>query len=178
MSETSVLITGCSGGGKSTLLLELEARGYATIPEPGRRIVAEEQAGTGKALPWVDMNAFARQALAMAKADLVEAQSEPDLVFFDRGLVDAAVALQFAGGEPYRRTIGNSLHYARTVFFAPPWPEIFSQDEERQHDFSSAVEEASRIEAALLDMGYDIRFLPLAPPKERADFVLAALERA
>jgi tRNA(Arg) A34 adenosine deaminase TadA len=30
------IITGCSGGGKSTLLSELEKRGYRVFPEPGR----------------------------------------------------------------------------------------------------------------------------------------------
>ncbi len=37
-----VVISGCSGGGKSTLLAELSRRGHMTIEEPGRRIVAEE----------------------------------------------------------------------------------------------------------------------------------------
>lgn len=53
-----VIISGCSGGGKSTLLAELQRRGYPVIEEPGRRIV-EEQLGTGgHALPWLDMPAF------------------------------------------------------------------------------------------------------------------------
>jgi predicted ATPase len=40
-----VVISGCSGGGKSTLLIELGRRGYATVEEPGRRIVKEEMLG-------------------------------------------------------------------------------------------------------------------------------------
>ena len=47
-----VVISGCSGGGKSTLLIELGQRGYATVEEPGRRIVKEEMLGAGLALPW------------------------------------------------------------------------------------------------------------------------------
>jgi predicted ATPase len=31
-----VVISGCSGGDKSTLLIELGRRGYATVEEPGR----------------------------------------------------------------------------------------------------------------------------------------------
>ena len=65
-----VLITGCSGGGKSTLLEALAERGHRVVEEPGRRIVAEELAGSGNALPWVDLAAFARRALAMARDDL------------------------------------------------------------------------------------------------------------
>ena len=36
------MISGCSGGGKSTLQEELGQRGYATVEEPGRRIVKEQ----------------------------------------------------------------------------------------------------------------------------------------
>jgi hypothetical protein len=64
-----VVISGCSGGGKSTLLAELARRGQAVVEEPGRRIVREERAGDGAALPWVDPAAFARRAVAMALAD-------------------------------------------------------------------------------------------------------------
>ena len=49
-----VVISGCSGGGKSTLLAELGRRGHTVIEEPGRRIVIEEMNNGGSALPWVD----------------------------------------------------------------------------------------------------------------------------
>ncbi|WP_410012764.1 AAA family ATPase [Sodalis sp. C49] len=31
-----IVISGCSGGGKSTLLAELKRRGYTVVEEPGR----------------------------------------------------------------------------------------------------------------------------------------------
>ena len=37
-----VVISGCSGGGKSTLLAELGRRGYAVVEEPGLRIVQNQ----------------------------------------------------------------------------------------------------------------------------------------
>ena len=63
MSDRFVILSGCSGGGKSTLLEELRARGHATVAEPGRRIVREEMTLGGNALPWIDPEAFARRAL-------------------------------------------------------------------------------------------------------------------
>jgi predicted ATPase len=45
------VISGCSGGGKSSLLAELARRGFATIEEPGRRVVREELASDGEAVP-------------------------------------------------------------------------------------------------------------------------------
>jgi predicted ATPase len=69
-----VVISGCSGGGKSTLLAELSRRGHAIVEEPGRQIIKEELKGKGLALPWVDETAFARRALAMA---LVSRSQDP-----------------------------------------------------------------------------------------------------
>jgi predicted ATPase len=68
-SNRFVVISGCSSGGKSTLLAELGRRGYATVEEPGRRIVRRELAGDGSALPWVNGAAFARGAIQLAIAD-------------------------------------------------------------------------------------------------------------
>lgn len=175
MPNTFVLITGCSGGGKSTLLAALGSRGYETIPEPGRRIVEAESAGTGQNLPWVDMKAFANSALCMARNDLAASDSRSGFVFFDRGVVDAAVALQFAGGAPYRKTLGVSLHYSKTVFLAPPWPEIFTRDATRKHCFEAASEEFNRLEVALLDLGYDVCTLPKISVEDRANYVLDTL---
>ena len=56
--QNFVTISGCSGGGKSTLLSELRRRGFA-FDEPGRRIVADELKRCGRALPWVEAVAFA-----------------------------------------------------------------------------------------------------------------------
>src|ERR1051326_3722781 len=46
-----VMITGCSGAGKSSLLAELARRGYRTFPEPGRQIFKEQTLIGGPALP-------------------------------------------------------------------------------------------------------------------------------
>jgi predicted ATPase len=73
----SVVISGCSSGGKSTLLAELGRRGHATVEEPGRRIVKQELAGEGSALPWVNGAAFARRAIELAVADRRAAADRP-----------------------------------------------------------------------------------------------------
>jgi len=172
----SILISGCSGGGKSALLAELRRRGQWTVAEPGRRVVAEEKTGTGAALPWVNLEAFAHRALKMAHEDLRTAAHKIGFVFFDRGLIDAAVALQVATGVDIHETLGPEKHYATDVFLAPPWPENFKQDEDRRHGFDQAVAEYERLAIALRELGYSITLLPKTSIKNRADFVLERLE--
>src|SRR5215470_5862573 len=115
-----VVISGCSSGGKSTLLAELGRRGHAIVEEPGRRIVKEELKANGSALPWRDAAAFLRRAIAIALADLALARALDGWVFFDRGLIDAAAGLQHLTGEDALTTLGQSHRFHRRVFLAPP----------------------------------------------------------
>ncbi|MDW4497594.1 AAA family ATPase [Sulfitobacter sp. D35] len=170
-----VILSGCSGGGKSTLLAVLAYRGFATVAEPGRRIVAEESRSGGSALPWVDPGAFARRAVDMAIADRDAARDLDGWVFFDRGLVDAAVALEHACGTPAEDTVRGHPQFHRTVFLAPPWPEIYRRDDERRHGLEEGIAEYHRLQAAYRRLGYDPVLLPKTEPQRRADFVLECL---
>lgn len=170
-----VAISGCSGGGKSTLIAALARRGFATVAEPGRRIVAEQIASGGDALPWVSLERFARRAVEVARSDLVAAERMQGWVFFDRGLVDAAVALEHATGEPAGRTLGPDAAYHPRVFLAPPWPELFAEDEARRHGLAEAEAEYARLTKAYPALGYRPVILPRTGVEARADFVLAHL---
>ncbi len=175
MEAKNILISGCSGGGKSTLLDLLRQHGHPVVEEPGRRIVAEEMKGNGDALPWVDLRAFADRAIRMAQADLCAAADMEGIVFFDRGLVDAAVAFEFAGGTPYHSLLAGERHYARRVFLAPPWPEIFATDMQRRNTFEDAIAEYSRLERAFSELGYETCELPKVAVADRINFVLKEL---
>jgi predicted ATPase len=165
-----VVISGCSGGGKSTLLAELARRGHTVVEEPGRRIVREG------VLPWVDAAAFARRAVAMALEDRAAAVGQEGWVVFDRGLVDAAAALEHATGEAVLEPLGRAHRYHHRVFLAPPWPEIYVNDPERPHGFEAARTEYERLLRAYEGLDYAALILPKVDVVARADFVVAALE--
>lgn len=170
-----VIISGCSGGGKSTLLLELKRRGFLTIEEPGRRIVSEELQGDGKALPWVNLEAFARKAIKMASRDRQRVQAVERWAFFDRGLVDAAVALEHATGIPTSKTLAEHDRFQKRVFLTPPWPEIYQTDPERRHNLDESIEEYNRLCSTFEQLDYEINILPKVGVGARADFVLDRL---
>jgi predicted ATPase len=163
----------CSG--KSTLLAELQQRGFATIEEPGQRIVAEAIKRGGRALPWVDAVAFARRAIEVSLADRAVADASARWIFFDRGLIDAVAALEHLTGEPVVKSLGPVYRYNKRVFRAPPWPEIYVSDEERRHGLAEAVAEYGRLVEVYPLLGCDIDILPKVSVVERANWILATL---
>lgn len=172
-----IVISGCSGGGKSTLLVELAKRGFGVVEEPGRRIVKQELSGDGSRLPWVDITAFAQAALTLALSDHQNSFEKEGVVFFDRGIVDAAAALTHYSNDREAALILETRHYNRNVFMTPPWPEIYETDAERQHDFEDAVAEYERLLDAYSGAGYVTNILPKTSVPERADFIFDTLAK-
>ncbi len=170
-----VILSGCSGGGKSTLLDELARRGHATVAEPGRRVVAEQLREGGTALPWVDPVGFLQRVLVLAQADHDAAHRAKGWVLFDRGVIDAVAGLHHLTGQPNLAILTRRYRYHRRVFLVPPWPEIHATDAERRHGMDEAVAEYDRLAAAYPALGYEIMVLPWVSVAERADIVLAAL---
>ena len=132
----------------------------------------DELRGDGKALPWVNLAAFAKRAIDIAAADKKRVADETDWVFFDRGLVDAAVALQHATGRSAHATMASFERYHDTVFLTPPWPEIYVNDGERKHSLDEAVIEYDRLVIAYHELEYETIIIPKASVEARADFVL------
>lgn len=175
IASRHVVLSGCSGGGKSTLLAELRSRGFETVEEPGRRIVEEELRGDGKALPWVDLEAFARRAIGMAAEDRERMRAAEGWVFFDRGLLDAAAALEHAASVAVSDTLSGHDRFHHQVFLTPPWPDIYHRDSERQQDLRKGVTEYHRLIETFDRLGYDPVLLPKLDVEARADFILDAL---
>lgn len=173
--QSFVVISGCSGGGKSTLLAELERQGFAVVQEPGRRIVEQQLATGGTALPWDDLEGFLRRAIEMAQADYDAARANQGITFFDRGIIDAASALEQLTGEPAISRHCTTRRYAKWVFLAPPWPEIYRTDTARRHDSAAAAAEHDRLAALYPALGYTPLALPKLSVEDRANIVVSTL---
>jgi predicted ATPase len=96
-------------------------------------------------------------------------------VFFDRGLLDAAGAVQHLTGEPTLPTLVQVHRYHHKVFLTPPWPEIYVTDAERRHGLDAAVAEYQRLLELYPSLGYEVTILPKVSVPERADLVLHTL---
>jgi predicted ATPase len=167
-------ITGGPGSGKTTLLSALEASGQFCLPEAGRAIIQAQVAIGGSALPWSDPGAFAELMLSWEIRSHQMAEAADGLAFFDRGVPDVAGYFRLTG-LPVPAHVEKAVEiyrYNRTVFIAPPWPKIFTQDRERKQDFGEAVRTYDALVATYSASGYELIELPRAPVEERAAFVL------
>jgi predicted ATPase len=168
------VLTGGPGSGKTTLIEALRADGFATAPEAGRGIIRDQMTIGGPALPWQDRALFAELMLSWELRSWRAAHAEPGPVFFDRGVPDTIGYLRLCGlpVPDYIASAARKFRYARRVFIAPPWPEIFTQDEERRQSLDEAERTFRSVTAVYAGLGYELVPLPLSSVEERVRFVV------
>jgi predicted ATPase len=108
----------------------------------------------------------------MALSDRREATRLTGPVFFDRGLIDAAAALEYAAGKPAASEICREHRYHRRAFLVPPWPEIYHSDAARKHGLADAMAEYERLLTTYRQLGYEVVIIPKMAVADRADFVI------
>lgn len=168
------VISGASGGGKSTLIEALAAEGYATIPEVGQQIVSEQIALQGTALPWLDQAAFMDLLFTRSIVAFDQAGDAADgNVFFDRSFLEAIAYGAVIGRippHPMQQT-ATLRRFDTPVFICPPWREIFTQDSERRHDFEFACRDYEANIHTYTAAGYEIVEIPRGPVIDRVAFI-------
>jgi len=178
-SDRMIVVSGCSGDGKSTLLDELGRRGCQILPKPGRQIVKEQRLIGGKDLPEANVAQFVElcASRSMYFYNSVRFSISTRAAVFDRSLVDGVAGLERSGlpVPDHLKAALRKYRYAERVFLTPPWPELFAADAERQHSFADAVAEYEHLLIQYPAYGYEVVVLPKADVKARADFFEAQL---
>jgi len=173
---SNIIITGGPGSGKSTLLEALLQKGYNCVPEVSRQLIREQVLRESNCLPWKDLACFAKLSLDKMIFDY-ESVNQQDIAFFDRGIPDIIAYLRVGGLRvpPINYEAAEKFSYANPVFIAPPWKEIYVNDNERWQTFGEACVLYETITSVYSDLGYRIIELPCATVRERVDFVLRNL---
>ncbi|MBA2711148.1 MAG: AAA family ATPase [Tatlockia sp.] len=176
-----IIISGCSGGGKSTLITELGKKGHAVVHEVARCIVREQLAVNGDMTPWKNPLTFSKLLIARSMEDFYTAKAMTDVlnnvIFFDRSFLEGIryyKMLNPIAPNLYDSFI-NYLRYFDTVFIAPPWEKIYCQDEERKHSFQKSIDDYERLFSFYPKCGYKTLELPKVDISGRVEFVLSSI---
>ena len=172
-----IVIAGGPGSGKSTLLQALADTGEVCYGESSRVLIREQLATAGRLVPWSDLPAFAHECSKRMRAQLIESAQLTDSArhrrcFFDRGLPDLIGYLEHGGRSAPDEWREISRAYSTTVFFAPPWCEIYVNDAERPQTFAEASELSMHIRRAYEDCGFRLVELIKNPVAERRRQIL------
>ena len=170
------VFTGGPGAGKSTLLDVLRNKGFRCVPETGRQII---RARLEKGLsPRPAPSEFARGMFESDFGNFMANVASRHIVFFDRSFLDSAVLISQSDPK-YFGEIGPLLETHRfnhKVFVAPPWEEIFHNDDERDQSFTEAEQVYRTMSDWYTLNGYRVVELPRVSIDERVAFVLEHVE--
>lgn len=169
------VLTGASGGGKSSIIRALRVAGFHCVDEVGREVVQAQRHNGGDATPWQDRRAFRDLLFARSVAAFARAAAISGPVIFDRGIVEAVAysrLLQLPVPDEWLAVI-QRCRYASVVFVAPPWREIFRTDAERRKSWGEVLRDYRFTVEAYAAAGYDMVELPRGSAAERAAFVLS-----
>ncbi|MTI30954.1 AAA family ATPase [Xanthovirga aplysinae] len=168
------VITGGPGAGKSTLIEALSKKEFRVVPEHGRQILKEQLSIGGKALHWEDSILYKELILSRDLMAYHQAKSYKGVVYFDRSLVDVLGYTRLLGlkDEAHVLKAINLYRYNKKVFIAPPWKEIYANDEERKQDFNEAIHTYEAMKSAYSDSGYELINLPKVSVDKRLEFIL------
>ena len=173
-----VVFSGGPGAGKTALLDELRLLGYATMRDSARSIIAERLRSNLSPRP--GPLEFAQQVLAQDAQSYLGYTQPTDLVFYDRGVVDALCMLDQVAplGERELGTLLMKYAYHRQVFMFPPWQEIYRNDFERDQSFIEAERVHNRVTGWYVRCGYELIEVPKVSVQLRMEYVLQVLGRA
>lgn len=176
MCQNFFIVTGGPGTGKTTLLRELTLRGFFCVEDVARKVIQEESAVDGDALPWKSLNRFIERLLVRSVDAYNQAlRATQKVVFFDQGAPDYIAYAHHTKTEVPLECIteARSLMYNKKVFIAPPWKEIFCNDNERTQTFEKSVKVYGEIVQAYSEIGCKIIELPKISVEKRVDFVIS-----
>jgi predicted ATPase len=171
------IISGGPGSGKTSLLNALAKQGIHCMPEAGRTIIQDQAAIGGTALPWHNKTAFAELMLSWEMRSYREAGYLQRPVLFDRGIPDVMgyLMLNQLPVPAHIEKAAQDFQYNQQVFLAPPWPGIYTKDNERKQSEAEAIATYNMMITVYAKLGYHINQLPFTTVEERVQYVLKSI---
>ena len=166
-----IIFTGGPGFGKSSVIEQFRLKGFHCIPDAPRQVLEEQSKLKSGILPQGNFERFAMLVLERMVRQYLSAG--PGICLFDRGIPDIMAYLDYAGLKVPEAVTGqvNKHSFHSTIFFFPPWEEIYKKDRVRYETFEQARSIGDCIKHTYKNLGYSILEVPKNNIRERVKYV-------
>jgi predicted ATPase len=169
-----VVITGAPCSGKSSVISNLELRGYPVVHEVARAYI-NELLRFGKSIQEITMDKLAFERTILYRKLAIEAAlSENEIIFLDRALPDSIAYFKSAGLDPSEPIEKNrSIRYRKIFHFQRL---LFENDHVRTENDRIAENLDSLLKQSYEMFGYPVVEVPVLTVEQRVDFILERLQ--
>ena len=167
------VITGAPSSGKTSIIRELEGRGYRVVHEVARAYI-EEALKKGRKLDEIKADALTfEQHILDRKIDIETSLPKEAVIFLDRAIPDSIAYYKLEGldaAECLEKS--KTVRYKKVFLFERL---VFEKDPVRAEDQAIAAKLEYLLEESYRALGYTILRVPAIPVKTRTDFILKHL---
>jgi predicted ATPase len=171
MQQTNwYVITGAPCSGKTTVICELEQRGYRVVHELARAYI-EKQIDKGNSLDQIkaDLWLFERHILN-EKVKIETRLPAKTLIFFDRAVPDSIAYFNIASLDPREPMKKSRCCWYKKIFLFERLD--FKKEPIRSEDESLAKRLDILLEQAYRQVGYEVDRVPVLSVQNRVQYVL------
>ena len=163
------VITGAPCSGKTTLIDQLDDKGFQIVPESGRQYFEREMA-KGRTLAEIRESEADERGMKDLQVNIEHGLRAKEVTFLDRAIPDSLVFYRISGLDPNEILAECFHHRYASVFILDCLPVI--QDEVRTEDEVIAKLIDEWLDRDYSALGYRVVRVPVLPPPERLVFVL------
>lgn len=146
-------------------------------PGVGKTSLIHQQVSCNEdGVPWLNKARYAQFMFDASLQSYMQQKSNntQTATFFDRGLVDTLCYMKMEGLHPPDSFAQQaiSLRYNPLVFLLPPWPEIYTTDNERKQNWEEVVATHAFMKQTYIEYGYQPLEVPRIDLSARVNFII------
>ena len=169
------VISGGPATGKTSLINELEKKGYFVLKEVARRVANFNFAG--KNIKQINMKDFHKKIFEIQKKEYIEMkESKKQMVFSDRGIGDTLAYFKFYNLSIPSQFFNSLREIKYSRVFILDKLDFYKKDFLRQENEFEQRKIHELIIETYKELNYPIVFVPLISIKKRADFILDKIQ--
>lgn len=172
--QKKIVLIGGPGTGKTSVINELNNRGFCCFQEISREVTLEAQKKGIAQLFLTDPILFSKLLLEGREQQFLEADAnKKNIVFFDRAIPDIIAYLKYTKTNypSYFDEKSKKYNY-NIIFHFKPWKKIHTTDNERYESFSETQKIDTFLKNTYENLGYKLINVPFGTIKDRVNFIL------